>query len=996
MDTHLPMDGWRLQSSYIEKRNGAEVSSPGAQTEGWHAVGLPSTALKALVKDGTYPDPRVGLDTYKIPDASDEFNKAHDLARFSHLPDKRNPWADPWWYRCEFDLPARRPAQRLWLNLNSINYRADIWLNGRKVAGREEIVGMFRRFRLDVTDFAQTGRNALAILVWGPDHPGVPDTQLEVYGKVRQFHKDICHDVTEVMTIGYDCFPTVPDRNLGLIQEISLVATGPLDLRDPFVRADLPLPELTPANLTVSAEVVNATAAPVRGWVEGAITAPDTGEVVATFRRPVALMSHETQLVTVTRTDTPALTLKAPHLWWPNTYGDQPLYGLELRVVVDGNVSAQARTRFGIRRIDRELHERDGAHGFRLCVNGQRIFQRGGYVQPEMMFDWDEQRVEAELRYLVEANLNYIVFEDIPNPPDWYLDLCDRLGLLFWNCFYDCYWLQYNRPWRIDTQVLEDCTVDLVKRYRNHPSLVIYMSQNEGETREDVYEMWRRTVLALDTTRFLVPSGSFPDYRTNVPDWFRKDMPVGMNDYMPKTYSWQLPQVYYTLVREHRNWMFMIESCSASVPPLESLVRFIPQLRDLPPNPGDNPTYPLDPTWAHYGANMYYEWFDRGLRLLYGEPKDVRDYVWKAHLVTYDQHRALFEAVHHRMWDITSGFGEWKINSAFPDVQWQVYDWFLRPMVSLYAIRKACAQLAVQLCPLDGMVSVINNRFAPASGLTVEATVYGLNMNVLHRHSQSLDVPANAFAEAFVLPRPTSIAETPVYFVKLNLHDAQGALVVDNFYWLSPRLDDVERVFTDDMRKFPANRPLLVPRRKPCFPELADLPQARIEASAERGGALVADGEMAVRVRLRNPGAGLAFFVRVRLVRESDGEEALPVYWSDNYFSLLPGEAKELTARLRAADCGRLQVAIDGWNIRPQTVAVPQDAPHSSTHKQLRSLEFRFPGIAKHRRKSRDSGCESAGTPFSPVLYGGNVEHQARNLERRSGEAPSWPRRERG
>lgn len=359
---------------------------------------------------------------------------------------------------------------------------------------------------------------------------------------------------------------------------------------------------------------------------KGTITAPDAGEVVATFSRPFNLLSHETQLVTITPTDAIALIIKNPRLWWPNTYGAQPLYGLTLRVVVDGTASAEVQTRFGIRRIDRELYERDGAHGFRLYVNGQRIFQRGGYVQPEMMFDWDPQRVEAELRYLAEANLNYVVFEDIPNPPDWYLDICDQYGLLFWNCFYSCYWLQYNRPWNIDLHVLEDCTVDLVKRYRNHPSLIIYISQNEGETREDVYEMWRRTVLSLDDTRFLVPSGLFPDYRTQVPEWFRKDLPVGMNDYPPKTYSWQLPWVYYQLVREHRNWMFMIESCSASLPPLESLVRFIPQLRDLPSNPGNDPKYPLDETWAHYGANSYYEWFDRGLRLLYGEPRDVRDY----------------------------------------------------------------------------------------------------------------------------------------------------------------------------------------------------------------------------------------------------------------------------------------------------------------------------------------------------------------------------------
>ena len=915
--TYALRHGWQVQSSYVAEASGEVVSSSSFEPRDWYPCRAPMTALNALVRAGVYPDPRYGLDGLRIPDSADEFNEQHDLARFSHLPDERNPWRDPWWYRTEFSLPELPPDRRVWLTLNSLNYRADVWVNGAQIANREQLVGMFQRFRLDVTDHVAAGSNVLAVLVHPVDHPGVPDTQLEVFGKVRNFHKEICNDVTQVMSIGYDCFPTVPDRNMGLIQEVTVDITGPVDLRHPFVRTELDLPELDPARLTVSAELVNTGPAPINGVLEGTVTAPDSDKVVATFRRPFSLLSHETRTVTVTPTDAPSLALSDPQLWWPNTYGDQPLYNLTLRVLVGDEVSTEAATPFGIRRIDRELYERDGAHGFRLYVNGQRIFQRGGYVQPEMMFDWDPQRVKAELRYLVEANLNYLVFEDIPNPPDWYLDLCDRFGLLFWNCFYDCYWLQYNRHWDIDMPVLEACTVDVVKRYRNHPSLIIYMAQNEGETREDVYEMWRRTVLELDDTRFLIPSVSLPDYRTDVPAWFHKDLPVGMNDYMPKTYGWQLPWVYYHLVREHRNWMFMVESCSASLPPLESLVRFIPELRELPPNPGDDPAYPLSETWAHYGANSYYEWFDRGLRLLYGEPKDVHDYVWKAHLVTYDQHRAMFEAVHHRMWDITSGFGHWKLNSAFPDIQWQVYDWFLRPMVSLYAIRKACAPLAVQLCPLDGMVSVINNSPAPLSGLTVQATVYDLDLNVLHQQSGAVDMPANSYREAFVIPRPTSVEETPVYFVKLRLCDAAGALTADNFYWLSPRLDDSEIVFTDDMKRFPAAKPLAVPRRTPCFPELADLPQIALDVSGETILSSSPNEGTTVQVRLTNPGPNLAFFVRVRILQASDGEEILPAYWSDNYFSLLPGEGKELTVNLPSVDPDGLQVGVDGWNIVP-------------------------------------------------------------------------------
>ncbi len=917
----LPLvDGWKLQCWALAGRDAASVSTPNADCSGWHETTVPATVLTALIKQGVYPDPRVWPNAFRIPDSSDEFNQAHDLGKHSHLPDGANPWRMPWWYRVEFVLaeqgvsgPGSPPhGDRVWLNLDCLNYRADVWVNGRQVANSDQLVGMFRRFRLDITDYLRSGANALAILVHPVDHPGVPDTQLEVFGEVRGFHKDICNDVTEVMTVGYDCFPTVPDRNMGLVQEVFLEFTGPVDIRDTFVRTDLDLPELDPARLTISAELLNTSAQSVSGVLEGSITDPD-GETVASFRRPTTLLSHEARTITITPTDAAELSLHSPQLWWPNTYGAQPMYRLVLTFTPDTGAPTYAEAPFGIRRLDRELYELDGAHGFRLYVNGERIFQRGGYIQPEMTFDWNPERVETELGYLRHANLNYVAFEDIPNPPDWYLDLCDRLGIMFWTCFYDCYWLQVNRPWDVDLQVLQDGTADIARRYRNHPCLVVHMAQNEGETRQDVYEMWRRTVLAHDDTRYLIPSGSFPDYRTEVPAWFARELPVGCNDYMPKTYSWQLPWVYYKLVREDRNWMFMIESGAASVPPVESLLRFMPHLSDLPPHPGDSPAYPLDEAWAHYGANRYYEWFDRGLRLLYGEPTDLADYVWKAHLVTYDQHRALFEAVHHRMWDITSGFGEWKLNSAFPDIQWQVYDWYLTPMVSLYAIRKACAKLAVQLCPLDGAVSVVNSGLQPVAGLTVQATAYDLELNTLCHRSAPVSMGANCCSEVFAIERPVSADEVPVYFVKLLLTDAAGEPVADNFYWLSPRLDDYEIVFQDDMRKFPANRPLALPRQSPCLPELAALPPVTLQVEASRPEG---DGA-AVGVRVSNAGGGLAFFVRLRVLRECDGEEVLPAYWTDNYFSLLPGESKALAVQLPGAPAGGFAVAVDGWNVEP-------------------------------------------------------------------------------
>ncbi|MCX7048905.1 MAG: hypothetical protein NTX50_25890, partial [Candidatus Sumerlaeota bacterium] len=616
----------------------------------------------------------------------------------------------------------------------------------------------------------------------------------------------------------------------------------------------------------------------------------------------------------------PKPMMQKPRLWWPANYGEQHLYDLVLQFVPDGALSdrtdgaASDRTnggvseqtvtertiRFGVRQIGSEMHTLDGCHGRRVLVNGQKIFCRGGYIQPELLLDWDARRIEEEIRYFADANMNLIYFEDIPNPPDVFLEACDRRGVLFGNCFYACSWV--TKPGRPeDLALLERCTVDVLKRYRNHPSLAMYMSMDEGYTCPEVYSMWRRHVVALDGTRFWIPSGYFPDSAANDPKnaerfaHFKEDLPTGMNDLGNKSYTWQEPVTYFRWVREDRTWMFKIESGSASLPAISSLAKFLP---DLGARSSSGAPFPLTETWAHHGANDYYKPYDQAIRRLHGEPESVADYCWKAHLVTADQHRSFYEAVNHRMWDITSGFTEWKINSCFPDVQWQNFDYYHKPGVSHFYIKRACEPLHAQMDLIDHAVSVINCRLAPQPGLEVTARVFGLDAKPLWQRAAKLEAPANARREAFAIDGLASLA--PFVFVKLQLKDAAGKLLSDNFYWLRGQ-------GTADYKSL-QKLPLVKINSK-----------MRIEAAGD---------EKLVRVRLENPTGHLAFFIQLALtkgmggaggVSGAGGAEILPVLWDDNYFSLLPGETRELTARLNAHDLGgdeKITLEVGGWNIQ--------------------------------------------------------------------------------
>lgn len=874
-------DGWLMKSSVLVKDDGPYVSSVDYRPQQWYTTSMPSTVLTALVKNGVYPDPRIGMNCYQIPDSSDEFNAEHDLAKFSYLPEGRNPWRDPYWYRKEFTLLGLPADQRIWLHFDCINYRAEVWLNGQQIADSKTMVGMFQRFDIDVTAQARVGQNVLAVKIFPVDHPAMPDTQIEPLGKERSFFKDNMKDVTMVMAIGYDCMPTVPDRNMGIIQDVWLDSTGPVALRHPFVVTELPLPETNRATLRISAELVNATPVPVRGVLRGSIA----GTAVK-FEQVVELGPNETKEIAIS----PNPVMQNPRLWWPRGYGEQPLYDLTLAFESGGAKSDEKRVSFGVRQVTTKIHEHNGSHGRQVLINGQKVFCRGGFIQPEITFDWDAKRFETEIRYYAEANLNLIYFEDIPNPPDSLLETCDRLGVMFGQCFYANGWPQPGTSRPDDLDLLMRCTVDLLKRYRNHPSLVMYMAQNEFYTRRDVYEPWRNLVVGLDGTRFWIPSGSFPDSLKqrhgsvgtgDVPEWFHDDLPAGMNDGFPNSYDWQEPATFYDWVRNSGSWMFKMESGSPSVPPMSSLVRFLPGL--LTPCKQFVP----DGVWAHHDGCHYSKLYNGALQRLHGEGENAADYAWKAHLLTADQHRAMFEAVNHRMWDITSGFTQWKINACWPSVEWQIIDWYLKPMVSWFYIKRAGEPLHVQLNLPDHTVSVINTRLTPQSALTVRARVFDLEAKLLWENTTTVSVAANAYQESFVVPEPPDA--TPVYFVKLELKDSQGRLVSDNFYWF--RNKDT----TD-------------------YKALASLPMTKLDAtySVETHGA-----EKLARVKVGNPSTQIAFFVQLALTEELGGAEILPIIWDDNYFSLLPGESREITARFAAkdADGDSPILEVGGWNV---------------------------------------------------------------------------------
>jgi len=209
-------------------------------------------------------------------------------------------------------------------------------------------------------------------------------------------------------------------------------------------------------------------------------------------------------------------------------------------------------------------------------------------------------------------------------------------------------------------------------------------------------------------------------------------------------------------------------------------------------------------------------------------------------------------------------------------------------------------------------VDVVNDTYTEQKGMKVHARIYSLQSKLLANQEVSVDVPADSAINALDLPKPDGLTMT--FFVKLDLQDAQGKPVSDNFYWLSAKPDTLDWAHRQDT--------VYTPQAEfGDLTGLASLPQVRLEASAT-AKRHANTGLNSSLVRVKNPSSSLAFQVRLRLATK-EGSDIVPVFWQDNYFSLLPREERSIEVDYDSATTGGSSpvVEVGGFNIVSAVVA---------------------------------------------------------------------------
>jgi mannosylglycoprotein endo-beta-mannosidase len=865
---------WSMCRQQDAGMDGAVISKAGFASAGWSNAIVPGTVLNSLVANGVYPEPYFGL------------NNAHERKL---IPDISEVGRDfyTYWFRTEFVTPKEFAGRQVWLQFDGINYRAEVWLNGRKLG---DLAGMFKRGGFNVTDAVHpTGTNALAVLLRPVDKPGgfrQKDKTVRAAGENRNGGDgEIGRNTTMLMSVGWDFTFTdgIRDRNTGIWRDVKLFATGPVALRHAYVESQLPLPALAPARETISVDVVNATAQPQSGVLTARIK-----EVKIRIEKPVTLKPGETKTVRLTPEEFKALTIAEPRLWWPLNKGEQFLYGLTLEFSQDEVVSDRIETRFGIRDIRTDRNTPDQSRQF--FVNGRRLFLHGSNWLPEAMCRHSRERTEAELRYTRQAGINFLRLwgGGVAESDDFY-DLCDELGILVWTEF----WHTGDTQIQSDRELYRANVADTVRRIRNHASQAYYVSANERDA--------KGIISIADLVQQLHPTcgyqvGSETD---------------GIHDGSP--YIAENPMFYYedsASLRGSRINGLCPEYGAPILPTVDCLREMMPE-RDL---------WPINKTvWDYLDGGGFHKMtsnFDRGVQQ-YGLSASIEEYAMKAQAFGGLSWRAIWECWNANKFDygdrFSTGLLFWFHNSPNRQVCGRMWDWSLEPTAALYFTQDAHEPLHAQFDFLKNAVAVNNELPREFTG-QLTARVLDFEMREVFRKTVTIRVEAEALAtDVLVIQFPANIS--PVHFIKLQLEDAKGCAVADTFYWRSDKSYQPGRTWTGPQFE--------------GFEDLAKLPKVKLDSAVKWSREA---NENIATVAVKNLSPSLAFMTWLRLQHSDDAKPVRPAFYGDNFFSLLPGESRTVRIAFsnRAANPKRVQLLVDGWNIERQTHPVKTGAVESA------------------------------------------------------------------
>ena len=820
-DNRMYLSGgdWRIQRASGVTAKGEAISLSGFSAPDWVVATVPGTALVSYWNAGALPDPNFGDNQLMISESF--FNS-------------------DFWYRDEFDVPASFKGERMFLNFDGINWKADIYVNGKK-SGRIE--GAFIRGKFDVTDLIKPGqRNAIAVLIVKNENAGAIKEKTALStdqnGGILGADNPTFHS-----TIGWDWIPTIRGKDIGIWNDVFLNVTGSVTIENPFVVTDLNLPDTTATDLNIEVTLQNHKSEAIDGTLTGKY-----GSI--RFEEKISLGPSETKVVKLNPSTHTALHFVRPKLWWPKGYGKPFLYDAELAFKTSAGVSDEVKFKSGVRKMtfteDNQI--------LNMYINGRRFIGRGGnWGFPESNLRYRGREYDIAVAYHADMNFNMIRNWVGQTGDDEFFEACDRYGVMVWQDF----WLANpaDGPNPNNPDMFMANAYDMVKRIRNHPSIGIYVGRNEGNPPQVLDSAIRIMIKEIHPQIHYISNSAFGVVSGGGP------------------YRALPPKEYF---QQRGNTKFHSERGMPNVMTYESFRQMLP----------GNALWPHNSMWGMHDFTMgsaqsaasFIAMMDKG----FGPADNAKKFTELAQWINYNGYRAMFEGRS----DFRQGLLLWMSHPAWPSMVWQTYDYYFEPTAAYFACKKASEAIHIQWNPLHDEIEVVNYNGRDRTGLLAKAQVINMDGSVQWEKESLVDCKEDSTAKIFKLEFPQSLSS--VHFIKLSLKKGNN-IISENFYWRG--LEDGN------------------------YQALNQLPVVKLKnsTSVSRSG-----DRWELTTTLKNTSKVPVLMVRLKVIGKKSGNRILPVFYSDNYISLMPGEKKVISMKLKDEDTGgeKPAVEISGFNLQ--------------------------------------------------------------------------------
>ncbi|SDZ35612.1 Glycosyl hydrolases family 2 [Amycolatopsis xylanica] len=883
--------GWKIQSSSVATETGDVVSRPGYSTAGWLRVSQPETVMAGLLENGRYPDIFTSKNLAGVPTAQFKPN---------------------WWYRDEVTVHPGH-GQHQFLLMHGVLGRANLWVNGRKVADQSQLQGAYSRLEYDLTPLLRDGKNVIALDIFHND------SESEFEAPEQRGTGDKTSQLTLDMV---DWNPAAPDHWTGLQFAPELIQDGVVSLRNAHV-LQKNTPDMSASDLTIKADLRNNTDADQVVDLFGSVTRPGT-----------ALPSH--QRVTVRANTTkpvslPTSHLRSPEVWWPYQMGAQPLYHMNLLAFSGLSVVGEHSEDFGIRTVTSALTpvvpgKTLAPDGYRqFAINGVPFVVRGGGWSQEMFLRYSAQNTRDQLEYIKNIGLNTIRFEGNFPPDDMFRQM-DRMGILAmpgWQC---CDKWEHT-GWNEEIKASAANQAGAVATWlRDHPSVFSYFQGSDNEPDPEKEAIF---LTAFEAAEWSVPQIASAEYKASA-RLGQAGAKEGPYNYSPPSYWWNNgPEMNkggdYT--NAGGSFGFNTETSSGStIPTQDSLRRFLTpaeqsEVWDISSTNGrtSGPDIFHTSHFNPYTAVGRLGKYNTPLWNRYGHWTDMMSYQRIAQAGGYEVTRAQFEAYLGHSKDPanpSTGLIYWQMNKAWPSLQWELYGYDFDQSGTYFGAKMANEPVHIMYAYDDGSVKVANLTGRPQSDLHATAQIIDLDGTV--RQTLRADVPSLSTQDVQSVLKPMVPPDiSSTYFLKLQLNQGDRE-ISRNVYWLSTKPDKVD--YAKTIGDWGGAE--FQPGGYADLTGLQSLPPAQVEFDAQTRR----DGDdLVTSVTVRNVSARptVAFMVRADIRRGADGRpsagdnQVLPIQWSQNDLTLWPGETQTVTARYRAAQLrgARPVVTLAGWNV---------------------------------------------------------------------------------